>query len=277
MTSAADPYIRRTCQIERINLPGHVKKGPENRIYVVSAVAVAAGPSSGERGTPPTRVVCPNRNDYFPSFPDRCRYHVSNRPDSPRAAVRPTGSGLEHDLYAVVLLVLEDVVAVRRLPQRQRVGDDPGRVDLAALDALQQRLHVPLHVALAGPQGERPVHPGPGGELVHEPAVHADHGDDPAAAAAHDGLAQRVGTVAFGPDRLLGPVVRVDGGAAVGGLHAHRVDALVWPPAAGQLQQRGPHVGLLEVDRDVTGLLGHGQAVGLLVDGDDRLRAEHAR
>jgi hypothetical protein len=29
-----------------------------------------------------------------------------------------------------------------------------GRVDLASLDPVQQRAHVPLHVALAGAQGE---------------------------------------------------------------------------------------------------------------------------
>src|ERR1700759_3782649 len=76
----------------------------------------------------------------------------------------PEGSGLEHDLFASVLLVLEDVVAVRRLLQWERVRDDPRRVDLTGLDALQQRLHVALDVALAGPQGQGAVHERPGGE-----------------------------------------------------------------------------------------------------------------
>src|SRR5919112_809706 len=35
---------------------------------------------------------------------------------------------LEHHLFAVVALVLEDVVAVRRLVQRQGVGDDEGGI-----------------------------------------------------------------------------------------------------------------------------------------------------
>jgi hypothetical protein len=39
-------------------------------------------------------------------------------------------SGFEDDLLAVVLLVLEHLEAAAGLFQRQRVGDDPGRVEL---------------------------------------------------------------------------------------------------------------------------------------------------
>src|SRR5215207_9261986 len=84
----------------------------------------------------------------------------------PLPGPRFISSGFEDDLLAVFLLVLEDVVAVRGLVERQGVGDDPGRVDLAALDALQERSQVPLDVALACAQCQRPVHPGPGRELV---------------------------------------------------------------------------------------------------------------
>jgi hypothetical protein len=56
-----------------------------------------------------------------------------------RAAGCGWSSGFEDDLLAVVPLVLEDVEAAFRLVERQGVGDDPGRVDLPALDALQQR------------------------------------------------------------------------------------------------------------------------------------------
>src|SRR5436305_13761078 len=73
-------------------------------------------------------------------------------PRSPRWPDAGGCQGLEDDLLAVVLLVLEDLEAVFRLGERQGVGDDPGRVDLPALDAPQQRLHVPLHVALSGTQ-----------------------------------------------------------------------------------------------------------------------------
>ena len=57
---------------------------------------------------------------------------------------------LEHDLFAVVELVLEDVVAVGSLFQRQGMGDDEGGIDVAVLDVLQQRLHVALDMALTG-------------------------------------------------------------------------------------------------------------------------------
>src|SRR4029453_13275112 len=109
-------------------------------------------------------------------------------------------SGFEDDLLAVVLLVLEDLEAAFRLGERQAVGDDPGRIDLSALDALQKRLHVALHVALPGTQGPRPVHPRPGGKLVQQTAVHADHRDHAAAAARQDRLAQRVRAFGLRPD-----------------------------------------------------------------------------
>src|SRR4051812_40367547 len=91
------------------------------------------------------------------------------------------GSGRQDHLFAVVLLVLEDVVAVRRLGQRQPVGDDPRGVDLTLLDALEKWLHVALHVTLSSLEGERTVQPGPGRKLVEESAVHADHRHDAAA------------------------------------------------------------------------------------------------
>ena len=40
-------------------------------------------------------------------------------------------SGLEHDLHALVLLVLEGLVAVGRLAELQAVRDDEARVDVA--------------------------------------------------------------------------------------------------------------------------------------------------
>src|SRR5215211_1527875 len=43
----------------------------------------------------------------------------------------------EDDLLAVVQLVLEDLVAARRLVEAHRVGDHEARVDLTALDPLQ--------------------------------------------------------------------------------------------------------------------------------------------
>ncbi len=55
---------------------------------------------------------------------------------------------LEYDFFAVIELVLEDVVAVWRLFEWQGVGDDEGRIDVTVLDVLQQRLHIALDVTL---------------------------------------------------------------------------------------------------------------------------------
>ncbi len=122
------------------------------------------------------------------------------------------------------LLVLEHLVRLRRFVQREPVGDHEGWVDLAALDPLQQRCDVALHVALTAPEGDRAVHPGPDGELVHQPAVDADDGDGAAVAAGQDGLAQR-GPVGFGPYRLLDAVVGLQRCAVGVRLHADGVDA----------------------------------------------------
>src|SRR4051794_37837874 len=61
---------------------------------------------------------------------------------------------LQHDLLAVVEFVGEHVVALRRPVQRQRVRDDEAGVDLPSLDALEQRLHIALHVTLPGPDAD---------------------------------------------------------------------------------------------------------------------------
>src|SRR5215211_3637714 len=53
----------------------------------------------------------------------------------PRGSAGPRRSGLENHLLAVVLLVLEELVAARRLGQRQSMSDHAGRVELSPLDA----------------------------------------------------------------------------------------------------------------------------------------------
>jgi hypothetical protein len=51
-------------------------------------------------------------------------------------------------------LFFDDLVTARRLVQWWSVGDHPGGIDLAAFDPAEERPHVPLHVALAGAQGQ---------------------------------------------------------------------------------------------------------------------------
>ncbi|WP_324273179.1 LysR family transcriptional regulator substrate-binding protein [Blastococcus brunescens] len=102
--------------------------------------------SGGDRPAPPSAASSTSS-----SSRSTIRRSSSRLPVVPRRRGR---SGLQDHLLAAVGLVLEDAVAVRGLGQGQPVGDHPGRVDLTPLDPVQQRVHVPLHVALAGAQGE---------------------------------------------------------------------------------------------------------------------------
>jgi hypothetical protein len=185
---------------------------------------------------------------------------------------------LEDDLHALVLLVLERLEAVRRLAERQAMRDHEARVDVALLDVLVERLHIPLHVALARLHRQALVHERAGGELVHEPAVDADHRDDAARTAGEDRVAQGVATIGLRPRRLLDPVDRVHEAVTVRGLHPDGVDHRVGPAPAGQLLELLDDVGVLGEVHDVGRprlVPSHLQAVGVLVDRDDPLSAEH--
>src|SRR3954453_7454789 len=118
-------------------------------------------------------------------------------------------SGLEDDLHALVLLVLEGLVAVGGHAELEPVGDHEARVDLALRDPLVQRLRVPLYVALARLDREALFYQRAGGEPVHQAAVDPDDRDDPARPAGQDGVAQRMAPVALGSRRLLDAVHRV--------------------------------------------------------------------
>src|SRR5437588_1517556 len=63
--------------------------------------------------------------------------------------------GIKNNLGAVVLLVAEYLVHLWRLINRHTMTDDEARIDLAALHAIEQRLHVTHHVGLTGFHGER--------------------------------------------------------------------------------------------------------------------------
>src|SRR3954471_14068144 len=89
------------------------------------------------------------------------------------------------------------------------MGDDEARVDLAALNALEQWTEVTLYVALPGADGQRAVHQRADRELVDEAAVRADDRDDAAVAAGANGLAQRNRPIGLELERLLGAVVGV--------------------------------------------------------------------
>src|SRR5919206_122025 len=185
-------------------------------------------------------------------------------------------SGLEDDLHAVVLLVLERLVGVRRHVQPEAVGDHEARVDLALADALVERLEVAVDGALAGLDRQALVHQRAGRELVHEPAVDADDRHDAARAAGHDRVAQGVAAVGERDARVLGLAagvaagdVRVAEDAArrvaeelLGeprvrvGVLAHRVELVLAGPAvaAGDRERHDDAVARLQVGDAAPGL-----------------------
>jgi chorismate mutase len=56
----------------------------------------------------------------------------------------------QNDLDAVIFLVHEHAVAVRRIAKLHLMRNDEARIDLAILNSLEQRFHVAMNVALAG-------------------------------------------------------------------------------------------------------------------------------
>jgi hypothetical protein len=85
-------------------------------------------------------------------LPDRCKteavgrkQHESPPPTNcPRERLR-----LQYHLDALVLLIDEHVVSLRCIVETHLVRHHKARIDLASLDAAQQRLQIPLYVRLA--------------------------------------------------------------------------------------------------------------------------------
>src|SRR4030095_3709895 len=102
---------------------------------------------------------------------------------------------VEDDFDALVLLLFEDLVSVRCIFERHAMGDDEAGIDVALLDAREQRWEVALAVRLAGLDGQRAIHDRTERHLVEETAIHAGDRDRSAVAAALDRLAPRRGPV----------------------------------------------------------------------------------
>src|SRR6185295_12129885 len=216
-------------------------------------------PSSGSASTRirSGRWCCPPSGSWVYSCPagSAASWSMSSASaSSSRRARARTGlaawpsSGAQDDFQAVVLLVEEHVEPRRRVAQRQPVGDDEARIDLAPLDSFEQRLHVSLDVTLAGPDRERPVDNGAHRKLVDETAVHADHRHGPAVATGMDGLPQSERPVALESERLLRAVVGIEWPGHMR-FHPHRVDARVGASPASSLAQGLVDVDLLVVER----------------------------
>jgi hypothetical protein len=65
-------------------------------------------------------------------------------------------SGLEDDLHALILLVLEGLVCVRGVVEPKAVRDDKTRVDITVSDALVEALEVLVDVGIGRPAAAAP-------------------------------------------------------------------------------------------------------------------------
>src|SRR5690606_15999877 len=121
------------------------------------------------------------------------------------------------------------------------------RVYVTVLDVLEQRLDVPLNVALAGLQGQSAVDDRAHRKLVDETAIHTNHRHHATVAAGADGFAQYQRPIRLHLQDLLGAVDDVHGSVAMG-FQAYGVDAGVGSAATGELHQRVMHLRQLIVD-----------------------------
>src|ERR671916_2254614 len=119
------------------------------------------------------RVTEPSRCTAKPSFP-----WLSS------ASTHPAVSGPEQDLHRVVLLFLEDLVAVRPLVERQLVGVEALDAQRVAVAGEQRHdvVYPALDVGLAHRELYLLVEEGEHGQRVGHTAVDADQGDSPAPA-----------------------------------------------------------------------------------------------
>ena len=132
--------------------------------------------------------------------------------------------GLQYDLDALIFLVAEHLVALRRLVQVQAMRDYKGWVDSPLLDVIQERPHIALDVGLAHLQGQALVERRADRSLVDDAAVHARDGNCTTLATGLNGHAQRSRTVGLHAHLLLCPIVEAIEARTMG-FHADCVDA----------------------------------------------------
>src|SRR4051812_38139126 len=144
-------------------------------------------------------------------------------------AVGASPTRTEHGTDAPVLLVLEHLVALRPVVERQHMGGEVLGLHLVPAHAVEDLRDVAVPVLLGAAQGQRLVHHRAEGELVHDAGEDAEGEHRPALAAGVDRLAHRGGPVGLQPQLLLDLVVEVLR-ARGGRPHPHRLDADVRPP-----------------------------------------------
>src|ERR687893_956256 len=197
-----------------------------------SSLAIFSGMSGA--GISP-RVTEPSRCTAKPSFP-----WLSSAP------THPAVSGLEQDLHRVVLLLLEDLVAVRPLVERQLVGVEA--LDAQGVAVAREERHYVVHPALDVGLAHRELY------LLVEEREHRQRiclspvdpaqGDRAAAAHGVDGLVEGVEPVGAslvhdplgdGVRQDAGELLREPGGGRSVGLHPYRVYDRVGTPPVGHL------------------------------------------
>src|SRR3954470_2997132 len=161
-------------------------------------------------------------------------------------AVGASPTRTEHGTDAPVLLVLEHLVALRPVVERQHMGGEVLGLHLVPAHAVEDLRDVAVPVLLGAAQGQRLVHHRAEGELVHDAGEDAEGEHRPALAAGVDRLAHRRGSVGLQPHLLLHLVVEVHRAGMVR-LHAHRLDADVRSPPTGSLAELRGDIDLLVV------------------------------
>ncbi|KAK0332020.1 hypothetical protein LTR94_026576, partial [Friedmanniomyces endolithicus] len=114
-------------------------------------------------------------------------------PDAGRGAA--VHAGFQDDLGHLVLLIVEQAIALRPSAERHPVRDEEGGVDLPLEDRGQQRGQIALHMGLPGLERQALFHEGAERELIDDAAPDRGHRDAPALAAGDDGLADQVDAV----------------------------------------------------------------------------------
>src|SRR5690606_38578833 len=112
-----------------------------------------------------------------------------------RSGRQSVKAGLEDDLGAGVLFVVEFPVPLGPLVERQAMADEEGRIDLALGDRRIEGPQVALHVGLAGPERQALLHQRAERKLVEDAAVDPGHRNPPALSRGEDHLPDHVAAV----------------------------------------------------------------------------------
>src|SRR5437588_265613 len=104
------------------------------------------------------------------------------------AVVSICSVGHEDDLDAVVVLLLEGLVSLGGVVEFHPMGDDARRINVALLDALQERMQIAMDVGLSHLKGQPLGMSRAKRHFVEQSAIDSRNRDHPALSACHDRL-----------------------------------------------------------------------------------------